>query len=92
VTQALEIVILGGGTAGWMTAAALVSLLPPTRCRVRLIESEEIGIVGVGEATFPEIKYFNDAIGIDEAEIMLVNNAPYQLVNQFVDWGFTGSR
>jgi tryptophan halogenase len=90
--QPVDIVILGGGTAGWMTAAALVSLIPPTRCRVRLVESEEIGIVGVGEATFPEIKYFNDAIGIDEAEMMRASNAAFKLGIEFVDWGFKGSR
>ena len=90
--EPLEIVILGGGTAGWMTAAALASLLPPTGWRVRLVESEEIGIVGVGEATFPEIKYFNDAIGIDEAEMMRATNAGFKLGIEFVDWGFKGSR
>jgi tryptophan halogenase len=85
-------VILGGGTAGWMTAAALVSLIPSTRCRVRLVESEEIGIVGVGEATFPEIKNFNDAIGIEEAEMMRATKAAFKLGIEFVDWGFKGSR
>jgi tryptophan halogenase len=75
-----------------MTAAALVSLLPAPRFRVRLVESEEIGIVGVGEATFPEIKHFNDAIGIDEAEMMRAANAAFKLGIEFVDWGFEGSR
>jgi len=92
VSEPLEIVILGGGTAGWMAAAALVSLLPPDGWRVRLVESEEIGIVGVGEATFPEVKYFNDAIGIDEAEMMRATNATFKLGIEFVDWGFKGSR
>jgi tryptophan halogenase len=87
----LDIVILGGGTAGWMAATALVSLIPPTRCRVRLVESEEIGIVGVGEATFPEIRNFNDAVGIDEAEMMRATKAAFKLGIQFVDWGFKGS-
>lgn len=92
MSEPLDIVILGGGTAGWMTAAALVSLISPTRCRVRLVESEEIGIVGVGEATFPEIKNFNDAIGIDEAEMMRATNGAFKLGIEFVDWGFKGSR
>ena len=87
----LNIVILGGGTAGWMTAATLASLVP-TRYRVRLIESDEIGIVGVGEATFPEVRNFNDAIGIDEAEMMKATNAAFKLGIEFVDWGFKGSR
>lgn len=92
MSEPLDIVILGGGTAGWMAATALVSLIPQSRCRVRLVESEEIGIVGVGEATFPEIKNFNDAIGIDEAEMMRATNAAFKLGIEFVDWGFKGSR
>jgi tryptophan 7-halogenase len=92
VSEPVDVVILGGGTAGWMAATALVSLIPPSRCRVRLVESEEIGIVGVGEATFPEIKNFNDAVGIDEAEMMRATNAAFKLGIEFVDWGFKGSR
>src|SRR5688572_11435102 len=75
-----------------MAASALVSLIPRSRCRVRLVESEEIGIVGVGEATFPEVKNFNDAIGIDEAEMMRASKAAFKLGIEFVDWGFKGSR
>ena len=92
MNQPLEIVILGGGTAGWMAAAALVSLIPPNRCRIRLVESDEIGIVGVGEATLPHIKNFNDSIGIDEAEMMRATKATFKLGIDFVDWGFKGSR
>lgn len=92
MTEALDIVILGGGTAGWMAATALVSLIPPTRCRVRLVESEKIGIVGVGEATFPEIRNFNDAVGIGEAEMLRATNGAFKLGIEFVDWGFEGSR
>ena len=92
MNQPVEVVILGGGTAGWMAAAALVSLLPPTRCRVRLVESDEIGIVGVGEATLPQIKSFNDLIGLDEAEMMRATSATFKLGIDFVDWGFKGSR
>lgn len=89
--ETLDIVILGGGTAGWMAAAALTGLLPPSRCRVRLVESDEIGIVGVGEATLPHIKDFDDSIGIDEAQMMRATNATFKLGVQFVDWGFKGS-
>jgi tryptophan halogenase len=86
------VVILGGGTAGWMAAAALSSLLPPIRCRVRLVESDEIGIVGVGEATLPHIKDFNSSIGVDEADMMRATNATFKLGIDFVDWGYKGSR
>jgi tryptophan halogenase len=92
VKQPLEIVILGGGTAGWMAAAGLVSMIPPSRCRVRLVESDEIGIVGVGEATLPQIKNFNGSVGIDEAEMMRATKATFKLGIDFVDWGFKGSR
>lgn len=88
----VDIVILGGGTAGWMAAAGLVSLIPPSRCRIRLVESDEIGIVGVGEATLPHIKNFNDSIGLDEAEMMRATKATFKLGIDFVDWGFKGSR
>src|SRR5690242_678170 len=75
-----------------MAAAGLVSLIPPSRCRVRLVESDEIGIVGVGEATLPHIKNFNDSIGADEAEMMRATKAAFKLGIEFVDWGFKGSR
>jgi tryptophan halogenase len=90
--EPLEVVILGGGTAGWMAATALASLIPQDRCRVRLVESEEIGIVGVGEATLPQIKNFNDSLGVDEAEMMRATKGTIKLGIEFVDWGFKGSR
>ena len=88
---AVDVVILGGGTAGWMAAAGLVSLLPRDRCTVRLVESDEIGIVGVGEATLPVMKNFNDIVGINEAEMMRTTQATFKLGIEFVDWGFKGS-
>ena len=91
IDRPLDIVILGGGTAGWMAAAGLISLLPRTRCTVRLVESDEIGIVGVGEATLPHIKNFNDSIGLDEAAMMRATHGTFKLGIQFVDWGFKGS-
>src|SRR5207248_2138395 len=82
---------LGGGTAGWMTAAALVKQLGHA-CDVHLIESEEIGIVGVGEATLPHIRFFVEGLGIDEADFMKATHATFKLGVEFHDFGRIGTR
>ena len=84
-----RVVIVGGGTAGWMAAAALARRLPHA-CTVRLIESEDIGIVGVGEATLPHLRAFVAMLGIDEAEFMKVTQATYKLGIEFRDFGQIG--
>ncbi|GAB5379296.1 MAG: tryptophan 7-halogenase [Aliiglaciecola sp.] len=83
-----SIIIVGGGTAGWMTAAALSNLL--THTNITLIESDRIGTVGVGEATLPHLRYFIKRLGIDEQEFMRATNATYKTGIEFVNWGKVG--
>ncbi|HYD25169.1 MAG TPA: tryptophan halogenase family protein [Croceibacterium sp.] len=87
----VRVVVLGGGTAGWMSAAALAKLLPGV-AEVELVESEDIGIVGVGEATLPHIRGFVERLGIDEASFMKATHATFKLGIDFRDFGHVGER
>jgi tryptophan halogenase len=85
-----RIVVVGGGTAGWMAATSLATALPDST--VELVESEEIGIVGVGEATFPMLRDFHKLNGIDEAAFLRATNGTFKLGIEFRDWRAKGHR
>jgi len=83
-----KVTIVGGGTAGWMTAAVLSQWL--SKVEIKLIESDEIGIIGVGEATIPHIRNFLALAGIDPLKMISESKATFKLGIEFVDWGAPG--
>jgi tryptophan halogenase len=90
--QIERVCILGGGTAGWMTAAALSHKFKGLPVSIQLVESDEIGTVGVGEATLPHIRNFNNALNISEPALMKATEATIKLGIEFCDWGRIGDR
>jgi len=87
-----HIVIVGGGTAGWMAAAALSRLRKGRTLEITLVESEAIGTVGVGEATIPPFVEFNQMLEIDEREMLAAVQGSFKLGIQFENWGKLGDR
>lgn len=87
-----HIVIVGGGTAGWISACSLARVLPKHQYRITLVESDAIGIIGVGEATIPPIQDFHKMLGINEAEFIRRTQASFKLGIEFHNWKHDGER
>lgn len=84
-TGPMRVAIVGGGTAGWMAAAALSKYFGD-QLAITLIESDAIGTIGVGEATIPQLRLFNSGLGIDEREFLRETSATIKLGIQFNGW------
>lgn len=91
-TPIKKIIIVGGGTSGWMAAASLSKFLSHKNIEIHLVESNEIGTIGVGEATLPGILDFNNSLGIDQINFIKKTKATFKLGIEFNDWKNIGTR
>lgn len=90
-SQIERVVIVGGGTAGWIAAAALSKLIGPA-VAITLIESDDIGTIGVGEATIPQLRRLNAVLDIDENAFVRATKGTFKLGIEFNNWGAVGER
>jgi tryptophan halogenase len=89
-TPVRSVVIVGGGTAGWMTAASLAHRLQRLGVTIKLVESSSIGTIGVGEATVPAIRRYFQSLGLDAFEVMKATNGTIKLAIEFDGWKHEG--
>ena len=87
-----RVVVVGGGTAGWIAAGVLARRFAPAGVAVTLVESEAIGVIGVGEATIPHIRALHAILGLDEDRLLAATGATFKLGIEFVGWGTPGGR
>lgn len=85
-----SVIIVGGGTTGWMAAAALARVVMPSSCEITVVESDTLAAAGVGEATIPNLRAFHDLLEVDERDFLSATHATFRLGTRFRNWGLRG--